>query len=104
MKKLRRRFWTEKECASSHPGPAPFFFSFDLFQPMIDLECNSPLVFRSNPDLEIRIDVENGGGFRVIIDESYRYLADSEQNLSEPKETRSGSGPMLSGQLSKAQN
>ena len=60
---------------------------------MIDLECNSPLVFRSNPDLEIRIDVENGGGFRVRNDESFRYLADSDPNLSDPDETTSkGSG------------
>ncbi|KAM1787544.1 hypothetical protein FF1_037653 [Malus domestica] len=93
MEKLRRRFRTEKERASTHPGPAPFFSSFDLFQPMIDLECDSPLVFGSNPDPENRIAVEYGGGFRARNDESFRYLADSDPNLSDPYETTSkGSG------------
>ncbi|TQD91177.1 hypothetical protein C1H46_023191 [Malus baccata] len=87
MEKLRRRFRTEKERASIHLGPAPFFSAWDLFQPMIDLECDSPFVFGSSPDLEIRVGVQYGGGFRVRNYESYRCLADSDQNLSDPDET-----------------
>ncbi|KAM1093207.1 hypothetical protein ACFX13_008475 [Malus domestica] len=39
---------------------------------MIDLECDSPLAFGSNPDPDIRIGVQYEGGFRVRNYESFR--------------------------------
>ncbi|KAM1059875.1 hypothetical protein ACFX13_025135 [Malus domestica] len=39
---------------------------------MIDLECDSPLAFGSNPDPDIRIGVQYGGGFWVRNYESFR--------------------------------